>query len=111
MSSYPVAPALVSSALISPCPCAACRHGRGADQPVREPRYTSDMSSHFKMVDLQCLELSEAWLARAEDLPPRMGGGERRDYGALGGVSVPSGMTLQPVPPSILRDWASPCGA
>lgn len=44
MSSYPAPPALVPSALISPCPCAACRHGRGADQPVREPRYTSDMS-------------------------------------------------------------------
>ena len=44
MSSYPVPPTLVSSALISPCPCAACRHGRGADQPVRAARYTSDMS-------------------------------------------------------------------
>lgn len=61
MSFYPVPSGLVSPALVSPCPCAACRHGHGADRPARPRRYTSDLTDAQWQVIAPLLPLP-SWL-------------------------------------------------
>jgi transposase len=41
---YATAPIAVSRNEETACSCVACRYGRGADHPIRAPRYTTDMS-------------------------------------------------------------------